>query len=37
MGERYQVDEASTEALARRVPFPESRARVLMFDLRVKE
>lgn len=35
MGERYQVDEASTEALARRIPFPESAAQALMFDLSV--
>jgi hypothetical protein len=35
MGERYRVDEASTEKYTDRVPFPEVAADELMFDLRV--
>jgi hypothetical protein len=37
MGERYQVDEASTEALAQRVPFPVKAAEELMFNLSVAQ
>jgi hypothetical protein len=37
MGERYSVDEASTEKLARRIPFPAFAADELMFDLSVQE
>jgi superfamily II DNA/RNA helicase len=33
MGEKYQVDEWTTDRLAERVPFPEEAARVLAFDL----
>jgi superfamily II DNA or RNA helicase len=33
MGEKYTVDEASTEKLVERVPFPEDAARRLAFDL----
>lgn len=36
MGEKYSVDEASTERLAQRVPFPEAAARELMFSLEVR-
>ncbi len=35
MGEKYTVDEASTDKLADRVPFPEDAARVLAFDLSI--
>jgi hypothetical protein len=35
MGERYQLDERSTDRLAERVPFPEEAARALAFDLSV--
>lgn len=35
MGERYALDEATTERLAERVPFPEEAARALAFDLSV--
>jgi superfamily II DNA or RNA helicase len=33
MGEKYQTDERTTDKLAERVPFPESAARALAFDL----
>jgi Helicase conserved C-terminal domain len=33
MGEKYQVDEATTEKLAERIAFPEQAARELAFDL----
>jgi superfamily II DNA or RNA helicase len=33
MGEKYTVDERSTEKLAERVPFPETAAKTLAFDL----
>jgi ERCC4-related helicase len=35
MGEKYTVDEASTEKLAERIPFPEQAAHALAFDLSV--
>ena len=35
MGEKYQLDEATTEKLAERIPFPEEAARELAFDLSV--
>jgi hypothetical protein len=37
MGEKYALDEASTEKLAQRIPFPEAAARGLAFDLAVRE
>ena len=37
MGEKYMVDEASTEKLAERVPFPEEAARTLAFDLSLQD
>jgi hypothetical protein len=37
MGEKYQVDEATTEKLAERIAFPEQAARELAFDLSVAE
>jgi ERCC4-related helicase len=33
MGEKYQVDEGTTDKLAERVPFPEEAAMALAFDL----
>jgi ERCC4-related helicase len=36
MGEKYAVDEASTEKLVERVPFPEEAAKALAFDLSLK-
>jgi superfamily II DNA/RNA helicase len=36
MGDRYDVDEASTEKIAARVPFPEGAAEGLMFGLGVR-
>jgi superfamily II DNA or RNA helicase len=35
MGEKYQTDEATTDKLAERVPFPENAAKALAFDLSV--
>lgn len=35
MGEKYQFDEAATEKLVERIPFPEQAARELAFDLSV--
>ena len=35
MGEKYELDEASTERLTERVSFPEEAARTLAFDLSV--
>ena len=35
MGEKYQLDEATTERLSERIPFPEQAARDLAFDLSV--
>jgi hypothetical protein len=35
MGEKYELDEASTEKLAQRIAFPEEAARSLGFDLSV--
>jgi len=35
MGEKYSLDESSTEKLAERIPFPEEAARALQFDLSV--
>jgi hypothetical protein len=35
MGEKYTLDEATTDRLAERVPFPEEAARALAFDLSV--
>jgi hypothetical protein len=35
MGEKYKVDARTTEKLAERVPFPESAARGLIFNLSV--
>jgi hypothetical protein len=37
MGEKYTVDEASTEKLAERVPFPETAAKALAFDLSLQD
>jgi hypothetical protein len=37
MGEKYQLDEATTEKLAERIPFPEQAARELAFDLSVHQ
>ena len=37
MGEKYQLDEATTEQLAERIPFPEQAARELAFDLSVAQ
>lgn len=37
MGEKYQLDEAATEKLAERIPFPEQAARELAFDLSVAQ
>jgi ERCC4-related helicase len=37
MGEKYQTDERTTDKLAERVPFPETAARALAFDLSVVE
>ena len=37
MGEKYQTDERTTDKLAERVPFPESAARALAFDLAVRD
>jgi len=34
MGQKFELDEASSEALANRVPLPEELARDLVFDLR---
>ena len=34
MGQKFQLDEATSEALASRVPLPEELARELVFDLR---
>ena len=34
MGQKFQLDEATSEALANRVPLPEELARELIFDLR---
>ena len=36
MGEKYTVDEASTDKLAERVPFPEEAARSVAFDLSLR-
>jgi len=35
MGEKYSVDESSTEKLAERISFPEEAAESLAFDLSV--
>jgi SNF2 family DNA or RNA helicase len=35
MGEKYRTDEQATDKLAQRVPFPESAALALAFDLAV--
>ena len=35
MGEKYSLDESSTEKIAERVPFPEEAARALAFDLSI--
>jgi superfamily II DNA or RNA helicase len=35
MGEKYALDEATTERIAERIPFPEGAARSLAFDLSV--
>jgi SNF2 family DNA or RNA helicase len=37
MGEKYQLDEGTTEKLAERIPFPEQAARELAFDLSVPQ
>jgi superfamily II DNA or RNA helicase len=37
MGEKYQLDEGTTEKLAARIPFPEQAARGLAFDLSVPQ
>lgn len=37
MGEKYQLDEGTTEKLAERIPFPEQAARELAFDLSVAQ
>ena len=37
MGEKYQLDEGTTEKLAERIPFPEQAARELAFDLSVHQ
>jgi hypothetical protein len=36
MGEKYAVDEVSTEKLAERIAFPESAAKALAFDLSLR-
>jgi superfamily II DNA/RNA helicase len=36
MGEKYQLDEQATERIAERIPFPESAARGLAFDLSMR-
>lgn len=35
MGEKYSLDESSTEKIADRIPFPEGAARALAFDLSI--
>jgi len=35
--EKYRLDEAATEKLAERIPFPEQAARELAFDLSVAQ
>lgn len=37
MGEKYKLDAVTTEAQANRVPFPESAAQELMFNLEVRK
>ena len=37
MGEKYTVDEASTEKIAERLPFPEAAAKSLAFNLSVHD
>lgn len=37
MGEKYSLDETSTDKLAERIPFPEEAARSLAFDLSLQQ
>ena len=37
MGEKYQLDEGTTEKLSERIPFPEQAARELAFDLSIRQ
>jgi hypothetical protein len=37
MGEKYELDEAATDKIADRIPFPEEAARALAFNLAVMQ